>query len=430
MMIHCPLTPNVVDDDGVPDSDAERVDVSVPELGCEFVDVDDVLEVDVAPEPDGRVFVPESVEVDDDVTDPDPDVGVVTPELVSDTSVDTLRVLDGPVLVVVVFPGTPGVQLDVMTVVLELEKVTEADVVVEVPGFVAFALVELRVMDIVVVMAAPFTSVPVTVVRIPELEDVSLAVVEPEFVAVLSSPGPGGLPREVVVEIVCVTPVLGLTAELLVIGALALSEIVDELPLFVCLVEVELDEPLLALLEVVVDVDGADPVALPEGTENVSEMIDVVVPETGPLEVGDVVSILEEPFDEEGVDTPEVCVPEFGGPDELVAVPLAPVAEEEVMVVGSVMTESVHEGENTDEDELLEVEFCVVKKMVDVISQTGIVRPEIVVILAVLLVPIVALLTVDPEEWLEDVDHDEPDQPEEPVDAPGMLLGGGSVNPG
>ncbi|KAI0458168.1 hypothetical protein F5B21DRAFT_520082 [Xylaria acuta] len=348
-----------------------RVDVSLPELGCEFVDADDAVKVEVEPEPDGRVFVPlgeELLEVDDDVTDPEADVGVVAPELVPDTPV-------GKLPVVIVAP------LEVAVVVLEFEKVPEADVaglVVDVSTSVALPLVELRTMDTVVVMATPFVSVPVTVVRIPELGDASLAVVDPEFAVVVLSPGPGRPAREVVVEIVCVAPVLGLPAELPVVRVPVPSEIVEELPLLVGTLAVELGELLLALFGAMVDVDDTKLVALPEGKEKVSGTVNVVVLETDPPEVGDV----------------------FGAPDELDAW-------------------------------LLEIELCVVKKMVDVVSQTGTVMlPEIVIILAEPLVPIVALLAVDPQEGLEDVDHDEPDPLEEPVDAVGLLLSGGSVNPG
>ncbi|KAI1747255.1 hypothetical protein F4782DRAFT_552442 [Xylaria castorea] len=329
------------------------------------------------------------------------------------------------------FPGTPSVQLEVTTVVLEFENVTEAVVVVEVPVFVTLPFVELRMVEIVDVVATPFVSVLVTVVRIPEPEDASLTVVDPEFVTVVFSPGVGWLVWDVVVEVICVVPVMGLPAELLVLGILALFEPVGELPLLVDVVEVELDEPLLALFKAVVDIDDPRPVTLPEGMEEVSVMINVVVFETGPLEVGDVVSVFEVLLEEEGVEAPGVCVLEVDEPDELIAVPPPLVAEEEVKVVGSVMAESVHDGEPDDQGGPLETELCVVKNIVDVVSQTGTVMlPEIVVTLAAPLVPIVALLAVDPEEGLEDVDHDEPDPPGEPVNAVGLLLGGGSVNPG
>ncbi|KAI1741971.1 hypothetical protein F4680DRAFT_446520 [Xylaria scruposa] len=167
-------------------------------MGCEFVDVDGTPEVEVETEPEpefeGRVFVPlgdESLVVDDHVTDPDADVGVVAPELVLDTSVDILQVLqalDGPVFVVVTFPGTPHVQLEVAIVVLEFENVIEAVVVVEVLVFVLLLIVELRIIDIVDVIGTPFVSVLVTVVKLSELDDMSLTVADPEFVAVVLPP--------------------------------------------------------------------------------------------------------------------------------------------------------------------------------------------------------------------------------------------------
>ncbi|KAI0863453.1 hypothetical protein F4860DRAFT_511846 [Xylaria cubensis] len=426
----------VVDDDWVPESDAERVDVSAPEIGCEFVDVDDAPGVEAGFEPEGIVFVPlgdESPVEDDCVTDPGADVGVVAPELVPDTSVDILQVLDDHVLVVVTFPGTPDVQLEVTTVVLEFENVIEAVVivvgVVGVLVFVVLPFVELWMIDIVDIIGTPFVSVLVTVVRISELEDVLLTVVDPEFVIVVLSPGVGPLAPEVVVEAVCVEPVIGPT-EVLVIGVPALSEPVEELPLLIGVVEIELDELLLALFDAVIELDDPRLVVVPEGIEKVSEMMDVVILEIGPLEVGDVVSVFEAVLEEERVDTPEVCVPEVDEPDKLVIDSLPPVGKEEVKLVGSVVIEFVNDGEPDDQGELPEIELRVVKKIVDVVSQTGTVTlPEIVVI-AETLVPVTALLAVDPERGFEDVDHDEPEPPGGTVNAVGMLLGGGSVKPG
>lgn len=370
------------------------------------------------------MFVSDPEEGDDDVTDPTPDVCIVVHEFAPDISVD-----ETPVAVALL--GTPGVQLDVATIVLEFENVTEADDVVNGPVFVALPLVELRIMDIVVVRGTPFVSVLVRVVKTPELEDASLAVVDWESVAVVFPPGPGWLVGEVVVEVVCVAPVLGLPAKLLAVGMLEPSEIVDELPLLVGVVAVELDEPLLMLFKVAVGADGTGPVALPEGMENVPVIINVVVLETDPLEVGDVVFIPEALPGEEAVGKLEVSVLEFDELDELIVVPSPLTAEEEDKVVGSVMTESVDEGEEVDEDEFLEIELCVVKKMVDVVPQTGIVvSPNIVVILAEPFVHIVALLAAGPEDRLEDGGPGEWGPPEEPVGTVGLLLGGGSVNPG
>ncbi|KAI0440153.1 hypothetical protein F4803DRAFT_553370 [Xylaria telfairii] len=419
------------------DTDSDETDVSVPELGCEFVDVKDVLEVDVEPEPDGSVFVPDPEEEDDDVadphpeevddvTDPSPDVGAVVPELAPDTSVD-----ETPVVVALL--GTPGVQLGVAAVVFEFENVAEADGVVDGPVSVAFPLAELRTMGIVVVMGTPFEPVLVRIEKTPEPEDVSLAVIDWESVAVVFPPGPGWPVREVVVEVVCAVPVSGLPVELLVVRTLEPLEIVDEPPLLVGVVVIELDEPLLVLFEVAVGIDGTGPVAIPEGTETVPEMINVVALETDPLEVDDNVFIPEALPEEEAVGKPVVSVLEFDELDELdelIVVP-PPLTTEEDKVVGSVMAESVDEGEEVNEDKFPEIEFCVVKKMVDVVSQTGIVvSPDMVVILAEPLVPIVALLTANPEEWLEDGDPGESGPPGEPVDTVGLLLSGGSVNPG
>ncbi|KAI0487541.1 hypothetical protein F4859DRAFT_465407 [Xylaria cf. heliscus] len=96
--------------------------------------------------------------------------------------------------------------------------------------------------------------------------------------------------------------------------------------------------------------------------EKVSVMIIVVLLETDTLEVGDVVSVLEALLDEEEVDVPEVsvlevcvsdvCVPEADEPDELVAVPPGPVAEEAVKLVDSVVTEFINEEEEADENAL------------------------------------------------------------------------------
>ncbi|KAI0551482.1 hypothetical protein F4679DRAFT_593609 [Xylaria curta] len=382
-----------------------------------------------------RVFVPlgdESPVVDDHVTDPEADVGVVAPELVPDTSVDilqVLQVLDGPVFVVVTFPGTPRVQLEAATVVLEFENVIEAVIIVDVSVLVPLMVVELRIIDIVDVIGTPFVSVLVTVVKISELEETSLTVVDPEFVIVVLSPGVEPLAPEAVVEAVCVAPVMGPT-EVLVIGLSSLFEPVEEPLLLIGVVGVELDELLFALLEVVVDLDDLRLVAVPEGIEKVSEMINVVVLEIGPLEVSDVVSMFDAVLEEERVDAPEVCVPEVDETDKLVADPLSPVVEEEVKVVGNVMIESVHDGEPDDQDELLEIELCVVKKMVVVVSPTGTVTLPEIVVTAETLVPVTTLLAVDPEKDLEDADHDEPDPPGGTVNAVGVLLGGGRVNAG
>ncbi|TRX98643.1 hypothetical protein FHL15_000717 [Xylaria flabelliformis] len=377
------------------------------------------------------VLVPlgdESLVVDDHVTDPRADVGVVTPELAPDTSVDILQVLDDPVLVVVPFPGTPGVQLEVTTVVLEFENVIEAVVVVGVLALVVLPLVELRMIDIVDVIGTPFVSVLVTVVRISESEDALLTVVDPEFVTIVLPPEVGPLAPEVVVKVVCVEPVIGPT-ELLVIGVPALFEPVEELPLLISVVEIELDKLLLALFDAVIDSDDPRLVAVPEEIEKVSEMINVVILEIEPLEIGDVVSIFEAVLEEERVDSSEVCVPDVDEPDKLVD-PLPPVVEEDVKVVGSVVIEFVHDGEPDDQGELSGIELRVVKKMVDVVSQTGTVSLPEIVVTAETLVPVTALLTVDPERGLEDVDHDEPDPSGGAVNAVGMLLGGGSVKPG
>ncbi|KAI1741970.1 hypothetical protein F4680DRAFT_446519 [Xylaria scruposa] len=193
------------------------------------------------------------------------------------------------------------------------------------------------------------------------------------------------------------------------------------------------------MFEVVVKFVDPRLVAVPEGIEKVSVMINVVVLELGPLEVGDVVSMFDAVFEEERVDAPVVCVPEVNEPDKLGDDPLPPVVEEEVKV-GNVMIESVHDGEPDDQDELPEIEFpeielpeielCVVKKMVVVVSQTGTVTLPEMVVTAETLVPVTTLLAVDPEKGLEDVDHDEPVPPGGTVNAVGVILGGESVNPG
>lgn len=118
------------DDDAGPDPDVELVrvvNVSVPELDCEIVGVDDVLVVN------------------DDVTDSDPDVdadGVVvvgTPELVFDPPPDEVPVIDDAMLVVVVFPGALDVEPELAVVLVELN--------VNVPVSVLATIVKLPVRE-------------------------------------------------------------------------------------------------------------------------------------------------------------------------------------------------------------------------------------------------------------------------------------------
>ncbi|KAI0536859.1 hypothetical protein GGR58DRAFT_527951 [Xylaria digitata] len=208
----------VVDVDAVSEPDdkpVEGVDVSVAELDCPLVDVDESLEVveaepesdvesveevvvsvtefdpdvdaallvEVEPESDERVSVSledESLEVDDDVADPDP-------ELVLVTSVDELPVIGSPTVIEVT---SPVVELEASAVMLELDRdvgvnvpplVDDASLVVMVPFVVPV------VIGTVVVIGDPLSSVLVTVVRLAEPEDVSLPIVaDSEFVEVIA----------------------------------------------------------------------------------------------------------------------------------------------------------------------------------------------------------------------------------------------------
>ncbi|TGJ83645.1 hypothetical protein E0Z10_g5093 [Xylaria hypoxylon] len=285
-------------------------------------------------------------------------------------------------------------------------------------------------MDIVVVMGDPLVSVFVAVVRLTESEDVALPVADPGFVVVLP-PGPGRLAWEAVVEDVSVVPGLALPVERVVVEVLVLSEISDELPVLAGVVAVPLGELPPALLEVPAEVDGAEPVALPEGTGKVSEMINVVVPEVGELEVSEIVFILDVLAEEETVNPPEVCVPESDEPDELIVVVSLLVTEEEIEIEGSIVAESVDEGITDDPEEFPETVANVVKEIVEVVCPTGtVLLPDIVVIRVESFVHVLVPLAVYPERGLGDIDHDELGPPEEPIDTVKLLLGGGSVNPG
>lgn len=266
----------VVDDDADPDPGADRVEVTVPELDCVFVEADETLELGVELDLDDTVLVPFSgkpLEVDSDVVGPDPDVVRVVTDLVLVALVDEVPVIDDIMVVVVMLPETLAVELPVAVVVVEFEAVIEVDVpllVVDMPVFVALPLTELRIIDLVAVIVAPFVSVLVTVVRLPELEDEPLAVVNPEFVVVPLELGP--LVREVVVAEI-------LPPELLITEVLTLPEVVGE------------------------------------------------------LDVTDVVFVPTAPFEEEAVNPLEVCVPELDRPDELTVGLLAVTVE---LLVGSV----------------------------------------------------------------------------------------------
>ncbi|KAI0118282.1 hypothetical protein GGR51DRAFT_554772 [Nemania sp. FL0031] len=199
----------IVDDDTVPDPDVELVEavnVSVPELDCELIRVDEALDKGVELEPSVSVLVPlddELLEIDDEVNDPDP-------ELVTVVLVDGFPVVGDTMLVMVVFQGPPVTELEITVVVVGLEEVTKVDVslpVIDMLLFVAIPLVEPKVKDTVVVIGAPFVLVLVIVVTLARLEVELLVVGNPDVVVVLPLEL-GPLVCEGVGELVSVVPEL------------------------------------------------------------------------------------------------------------------------------------------------------------------------------------------------------------------------------
>ncbi|KAI0419709.1 hypothetical protein F5X98DRAFT_372722 [Xylaria grammica] len=314
----------------------EGVDVPVAELDCPLIDVDGASTVEVEPEFDEKVFVPlvgvdeafrveeerpelretvfvpltdEPLVVDNDVADPDP-------ELVLDTPLDELPVIGHPTLVIVMFPGVPDAQLEVIIVVLELENVTEVHVSRLVDDLSPLPLIELelRVMGIVVIMGDPLASVFVTVVRLTGTEGMPLPlpllVADAEFVVVFP-PGPR-LP--VVAEDTAVAPEPALPVELVAVDALVLPEVVDKVSLLVGMVAVELDELPPTLLEAIVKVDSVEPVALPAGpvavealtlpgvVDKVPVLVGIAIVELGGLPL----ALLETPAELDDADTVEL----------------------------------------------------------------------------------------------------------------------------
>ncbi|KAI0425385.1 hypothetical protein F5Y09DRAFT_346750 [Xylaria sp. FL1042] len=271
-------------------------------------------------------------------------------------------------------------------------------------------------MDMVVVIVDEVVPVLVTVVELSVLEDVSLPVVDVELVLLLPL-GLGLTWEDDVVDNVSAVLELALPAELLVVEVLALVEMSDEpLPL-VEIGVVELGELSLTLLEIPVDIDGVVPVVLSEGTENVPEIVIVVASEAVQLEA------LGAPLGEETVNPVAVFALESDSPDEVIVVVTPLVMEGVFETVSSVVAESVCEGIADDPEEFPEIGVCVVKKMVEVVSETRVVvLPEMEATDVELLDPVLVLLTIDPERELEGIDP-----PERLVDIVKLLLG---VNPG
>ncbi|KAI0203266.1 hypothetical protein F4808DRAFT_458034 [Astrocystis sublimbata] len=397
--------------EAVPDPVAGGPDVPVPGVGCELVNDNDSLGVEA--EAEGNVPVPLGdvpLDIIAEVIEFDTDDVAVPPELVPDTPFDPLPVIEEPMFVAVVFPGTPDVKLDIATVEaeVEFENVIEAGVDAEAPVFVTLPPSELWDTDTVVVIGTPFESVLVTVVN-PIVEAPPLPCIElcvRDIVVVIGNP----------LESVPVTVVKPPELEDAVVPAEPeLLVVVLGLPLLVCVVPVKFDEPVTPLPEGTVDIDAPGPVALPEGNDALSVMTVVVAFEA---EVGDVVIVFEPLIGEDGVD---VCVVEFDEPDKLVAVWLPPpLAEEPVaVVVGRVVIPEPLRV--TELDGKLALEFCP-EESVDVVP-----APPVGTVMLPETVVMRTLLGVDPEEAFAGTDIDEPDEIEDAVE---LLLNGGSVMAG
>ncbi|KAI1348827.1 hypothetical protein F5Y01DRAFT_317325 [Xylaria sp. FL0043] len=246
-------------------------------------------------------------------------------------------------------------------------------------------------MDIVDVIVGKLVPVLVTVVELNVLEDVSLPVAGPEFIAVLPL-GPGPAWEVLAVDNVSVTPELALPVELAVAGVLALFETAVEPLLLVGIGEVELGELPLMLLEVPI---GVVLIVLSGGIE----ISIVVTPEAVSLDA---------PREEETPNPVAVDAPESDGPDGVIIVVTPLVTEEVVEIVDGVVAEPVP-GEIADEkEEFPGIGLCIVKKIVEVVPETRVVVPLGIVATDVeLLDTVPVLLTVDPEKELEDIEPPE-----------------------
>ncbi|KAI0808666.1 hypothetical protein GGR55DRAFT_679885 [Xylaria sp. FL0064] len=264
-----------------------------------------------------------------------------------------------------------------------------------------------------------FVPVPVTVVELSVLEDVSLPVAGPEFIAVL--PLEPGLAWEVVaVDNVSVTLELAVPIGLVVVvvEVPALLEFADEPLLLVGIGAVELGELPLMVLEVPIDIDGVVLIVLSVLSGGMEISI-VVTPEAVSLDA---------PREEETPNPVAVDAPKSDGPDGVITVVTPLVTAEVVEIVRSVVAEPVPADIADEKEEFPGIGLCIVKKIVEVVPETGVVVPLGMVATDVeLLDTMPVLLTGDPERELEDMDP-----PEELVDAVKLLLllGGGSVYAG
>ncbi|KAF2966608.1 hypothetical protein GQX73_g6948 [Xylaria multiplex] len=473
----------IVDVDAVSEPDDESVegaDVSVAELDCPLVDIDESSEVveaepesdvesaedvvvsvaesdsdvdaalpvvEVEPElDDERVSVSlgnESLEVDNDVADPDP-------ELVLVISVDELSVAGSPRSVEVTSPvvelepssvedaslvvavplaelmviGTVAVMGDpfssVLVTVVRLVESEDAsllvvadsesvEVIASVALLVALSSVVLTVMEIVSVTGDPLESVLVTVVRLAGLEASSLLVTDPEFVVVLPSDSLLVVLSSTVLGVMGIVVVIGDPLVSVLVTVVRVTELEDvslpvvdpefvevlppELPVWEGVVEAELVvAEVLALSEVPAEVDDSGSVALPEEAVEVSELVNVAVLEVSKVEVSE--GVLAE---DEMVDPLEVSVlvlDELSEPDELVAVTSPLVADEETETESPELVDEVAE------------------------EEVEVVEPG---------VPVSVLLIVDSGRELEDVDPDELGPLEELVGKVKLLVGSGKV---
>ncbi|KAI1819302.1 hypothetical protein F4861DRAFT_544049 [Xylaria intraflava] len=294
-----------------------------------------------------------------------------------------------------------------MAVEAEVALLTvEADTTLLVPGVDVGPLVSMPPLESTVgaevVLLADIVDVGLVVSILPfevtvAIEVTPLAVVDPEYMAVLPPGPPWGV--EGLVSIVLeFAPV----AERVVAEPLPLFEVTDELLLFAGTDAVDEGRP-LPLVEVPVNVDDSELVLVvpPEGTGILLEFADVVVPEVNRLEADDMVFVLEVPLEEypeEILDWIEVWISE---PKELVASPPPLVVKPDIEIVDGVMMEPVNEG--TEDDSAL---------------PEGVVDNDDRLAVSVSETEVVALpVAVGVKD-------------EELVHIVAVLLGGGSVNPG
>ena len=350
LMVSIVLTVNVLLEtvvvavDAVFEPDIEPVGgvvVSRDEFDCPLTGVE-ALEAEAEPrlEEGALVSLPDaSLRVWDNVIDPDS-------EPIPDISLDGLPVTDdaGNMLVVVIFQDIPSVQLEVATVVLEFHKPLEVTMLLfagDISLLVDPTLIELEAIVTVEVTVGLFVSVLVIVLVVNESVDPLLPVPDPEATVLLSSE-PGRLLWVVVSEDVPVVLGPAPPDEALTPEVMALLETGDDTLLLIDVIAVELGELPLTLLEIPVGVDNADSVSLPEGTEGVPEMMKVEVPAVAQLRTDEVIFILDEPFEEVPAHPLEVGgIPESDGPDEDTEV-IFPLVTEDVELVTSVVTVSVH----------------------------------------------------------------------------------------